>query len=89
MHTFLRLFDDPGSFRGFPLCISQCFLVLVIFVGITHPFLHLRRLAAETDEALKEQDERLGKILGKLQVSLTCNCHSVPFSPSCLNSQTN
>lgn len=29
-----------------------------------------RRLAAETDEALKEQDERLGKILGKLQVAV-------------------
>lgn len=28
-----------------------------------------RRLEAETDEALKEQDEKLGKILGKLQVS--------------------
>lgn len=28
-----------------------------------------RRLAAETEEALKEQDERLGKILGKLQVN--------------------
>jgi len=31
-------------------------------------------LAAETDEALKEQDERLGKILGKLQVSLDVAC---------------
>ncbi|XP_068710137.1 golgin subfamily A member 6-like protein 26 [Montipora foliosa] len=29
-----------------------------------------RRLEAETDEALKEQDERLGKILGKLQVAV-------------------
>ena len=67
MYTFL--FDNTGSFKGFPLCISQCFLVLVILVEITHPFSHLRRLAAETDEALKEQDERLGKILGKLQVS--------------------
>lgn len=45
-------------------------LVLVICVEIIRPLLHLRRLAAETDEALKEQDERLGKILGKLQVSL-------------------
>lgn len=68
MHTFP--FDDPGSFKGFPLCISQCFSVLVISVKITCPFLHLRRLAAETDEALKEQDERLGKILAKLQVSV-------------------
>lgn len=29
-----------------------------------------RRLEAETDEALKEQDEKLGKILGKLQVAV-------------------
>lgn len=29
-----------------------------------------RRLETETDEALKEQDERLGKILGKLQVAV-------------------
>lgn len=29
-----------------------------------------RRLAAETEEALREQDERLGKILGKLQVAV-------------------
>lgn len=29
----------------------------------------LRRLALETDEALKEQDKKLGEILGKLQVS--------------------
>lgn len=49
--------------------------MLVIFVEIIHPLLHLRRLAAETDEALKEQDERLGKILGKLQVSLACDSH--------------
>lgn len=28
-----------------------------------------RRLVAETEEALKEQDERLGKVLGRLQVS--------------------
>ena len=32
-----------------------------------------RRLALETEEALKEQDERLGKILGKLQVMLLQN----------------
>ena len=70
MCTYTFPFDDPGSFQGFPLCISQCFSVLVISVKITCPFLHLRRLAAETDEALKEQDERLGKILAKLQVSL-------------------
>ncbi|EDO37113.1 predicted protein [Nematostella vectensis] len=29
-----------------------------------------RRLAAETEEALKEQDDRLGKILGKLQLEV-------------------
>ena len=34
------------------------------------PFLcRLRRLALETDEALKEQDKKLGEILGKLQVN--------------------
>jgi regulator of replication initiation timing len=32
-----------------------------------------RRLAAETEEALKDQDDRLGKILGKLQVTKHLN----------------
>ncbi|KAK3705685.1 hypothetical protein QZH41_009524, partial [Actinostola sp. cb2023] len=30
-----------------------------------------RRLAAETEEALRDQDDRLGKILGKLQLEVT------------------
>lgn len=76
--VFRTQFDDPVSFKGCHY-VFLCFLELVVSVKITYPFLRLRRLAAETDEALKEQDERLGKILGKLQVSLVSNCHCLTF----------
>ena len=57
----LKLLYLPNKMMAPPLI----FVSIMIIV----PFFHFRRLAAETDEALKEQEERLGKILGKLQVS--------------------